>query len=133
MSTMLRKKWRLLKIFLCFKMLTKSLKILWTLIGKKTVSEILYVTGRNFLLQKETSCHRKKLPVRRRDLMFREETSCHRKKPPVTVRNLLSQEATSCRTKKLEMFICFKMLTKALRMIWTLIGKKTVKMETGTL
>jgi hypothetical protein len=77
---MLRKKWRLLKMFLCFKMLTKSLKVLCTIIGKKTVSEILYFTGRN--------------------LQSSEETSCDMKKPPVTVRNLLSQEETSCQTKK---------------------------------
>jgi hypothetical protein len=76
---MLRKRWRFLKMFLCFKMLTTSLKIQGTIIGKKTVSKILYVTGRN--------------------LQSREETSCDRKKPPVKVGYLISQKETSSHTK----------------------------------
>jgi hypothetical protein len=114
MSTMLRKRWKLLKMFLCFKMHTQSLKILGIIIGKKTPSEILYVIGRNFLSQRETFCRRKKLPVTGRNFLSQEETSsqgkklpvtgrnflsqkessCHRKNPPVTIRNLLSQEET---------------------------------------
>jgi hypothetical protein len=107
---MLRKRWRSLKMFLCFKMLTKSLKILWTIIGKKTVSEILYATGRNFLSKKETSCHRKKSLVRTkgRHLLWQEETFWHCKKPPITGRIschtkkhlMMSQEETYCHKKK---------------------------------
>jgi hypothetical protein len=54
MSTMLRERWILQNMFLCFKILTKSLKILGTIIGKKTVSKKLYVTGGNLLSQEET-------------------------------------------------------------------------------
>jgi hypothetical protein len=54
----------------------------------------------NFLSQKETSCHSKKIPVTRRNLQSREETSWDRKKPQITVRNLLSQEETFCHMKK---------------------------------
>jgi hypothetical protein len=56
------------------------------------MSKILYGTGRNFLPQKETSCHRKKPPVTRRNLQSREETLCDRKKPPLTGRNFLSHK-----------------------------------------
>jgi hypothetical protein len=48
---------------------TKSLKMPRTIIGKKTVSEILYFTGRNFLSQKETYCQGKTLRVTGRNLL----------------------------------------------------------------
>jgi hypothetical protein len=50
--------------------------------------------------ERNTICHRKKPPVKRRNLHSGEETSCARKRPRVTVRSLLSQEETSCHTKK---------------------------------
>jgi hypothetical protein len=52
MSIMLRKRWRLLKMFLCFKVLTKSLKMYDQ--SLKTGTEIIYVTGRNLMSQDET-------------------------------------------------------------------------------
>jgi hypothetical protein len=75
--------------------------------------------GRNFLSQEETSSHKKKVPVTGRNFLSLDETSYHRKKPPVTVRNLLSQEETSWRWRwrLLKMFLCFKMLTKYLKML----------------
>jgi hypothetical protein len=82
-----RKRWRLLKMFLCFKMLTNSLKY-YEIIGKKGVSEILYVTGRNRLSQEETNIQVKKLPVTGRDLPSQYETSSPRKKLPVTQRSI---------------------------------------------
>jgi hypothetical protein len=62
------------------------------------VMEIEYSLERNTICHRkrlpvrERNCHRKKLPVTRRNFQLREETSCHRKTLPVTERNLLPHE-----------------------------------------
>jgi hypothetical protein len=93
-------------------------------------------SGRNTIFQG------KKLPVTERNFLSQENLS-------VTWRNLLSREDTSCdrnkHSKQMDehnaekenenCWKCpfFKMLTQSLSMLWTIIGKKTVKMEIGTL
>ena len=50
--------------------------------------------------ERNTICHRKKLPVTERNFLSQEETYSQGKKLNVTGRNLLSQEETSCHSKK---------------------------------
>jgi hypothetical protein len=57
-------------------------------------SEKINVTGRNFRLQEENSCHRMKLPVTGRNFLSKE-------KLPVTERNFMSKEEISSPRKKL--------------------------------
>jgi hypothetical protein len=85
----------------------------------------LPVAGRNLLSQQEISIQGKKLPVTGRIFLSQEETSCHSKKPPMTERNFLSYEeafkdernAEEERWRLLKMFLCFKMVTKSLKIL----------------
>ena len=82
-------------IFICFFMIFES-RVPYSHFSH--VNKFL-VTGRNFLSQKEISCHRKKLRARKRNFLSQEQISCDRKKFPVTGRYFLSQEETLCHRK----------------------------------
>ena len=56
---------------------------------------------RNFLSQKETSCHGKEFHAIVRSFLSQEAISCHRKKFLVRGRNVLSQKEISCHRKRL--------------------------------